>query len=99
MNEHPGWRQGYWEAEGSGEKKLLEYKRVSLRCWFETGKENDIFEKTEQRQKLGTGMKEGLNGHARRKMTYLVLRPVLGAGRVANASITSTMGEVSQTYS
>lgn len=47
MNEHPVWRQGYWEAEESGEKKLLEYKRVSLQRWCEARRENGIVEKRE----------------------------------------------------
>ena len=40
MNEHPGWRQGHWEAEESGEKKLCKQLRVHSRCWFEAGKVN-----------------------------------------------------------
>ena len=46
MNEHPGWRQGYWEAEESGEKKLCEYKRVYLGRWYVTRKEKEASEKT-----------------------------------------------------
>ena len=35
----------------------------------------------------------------RKAIVYLVLRPVLGAGGDAEASITSTLGKVSQIYS
>lgn len=44
MYEHPVRRQGYWEAEESGMKKLCEHETVNLGRRCETGKEKEAMQ-------------------------------------------------------
>ena len=41
MKEQAGWRQGHWEAEESGEKKLRKQVKVRSRWYLEAGKVNE----------------------------------------------------------
>ena len=72
INEHLGWRQGYWEAEESGEKMLCEYKRVSLGLWYETSKKKEASKKIVAK-KLGKWKQERireLDGHAEERQQH-----------------------------
>lgn len=94
-------RQGYWEAEESGEKKLSEYKRLRGGYWYETGNEAPKRKKGYQRR-LNDESIMGLElvySGTKMTTTYLVLRPLLGASGPRKASVASTFRVVSYIYS